>query len=154
MSRCGLLARLIQPREGSAMTYKHWMIINIYNPDQKSLGHLTKLKLVTHYFEVGSHYLICWTSLLQNNLEILSLLLMNINTSSGSRLWPKEGPRPRGVLGISSDEGWSKDFFGFEIFDSGIFLGYEYLASIFLGSWIWVGIFLGVLKRIGSALAA
>ena len=33
------------------------------------------------------------------------------------------------------------------------FFGYEKLASIFLGSLIWVGFF-GVLKRIGSALAA
>ena len=30
----------------------------IYNCDQKLLGHLTKCQLLTH-FEVGSYYLIC-----------------------------------------------------------------------------------------------
>lgn len=33
------------------------------NPGQKSLVHLTKWQLVMYYFEVGSHYLICWTPL-------------------------------------------------------------------------------------------
>ena len=32
--------------------------------------------------------------------------------------------------------GMIEGFFGFEIFDSGIFFGYENLASIFLGSLI------------------
>ena len=33
-------------------------------------------------------------------------------------------------------QGWSKDFFGFEIFDFGIFLSRKILASIFWGSLI------------------
>ena len=33
-------------------------------------------------------------------------------------------------------QGWSKDFLGFEIFNSGIFLGQENLASIVLGGLI------------------
>ena len=44
--------------------------------------------------------------------------------------------------------GWSKDFWGFKILDSGIFMRYENLARTFLG---WLDLsreFLGVLKRI------
>ena len=57
--------------------------------------------------------------------------------------------RPRGGGGGGGTRdfkwrGWSKDFFGFEIFDSGIFFGYENLASIFLDRFmIWVEIFWG-----------
>ena len=55
-------------------------------------------------------------------------------------------PGGEGLLGISSDGDderifwvwnfWLRDFFG-----------YENLASIFLGSLIWVGIFLGMKKN-------
>ena len=38
---------------------------------------------------------------------------------------------PGGVLSISSDGDLSKDFFGCEIFDSGIFLGSKILQVLF-----------------------
>ena len=48
------------------------------NPGQKSLGHLTKCQLVTHYFEVGSHYLICRNPHPPKNIVgIVGLLRMN-----------------------------------------------------------------------------
>ena len=63
---------------------------------------------------------------------------------------------PQGV-GDTKDfkwRGWSKDLFGFEIFDSGIFLGLEYLASTSF-DWLYLSKdFLGVqnnLKIRGSA---
>ena len=55
------------------------------------------------------------------------------------------------VLGISSD-GDGRRFFGFEIFDAGSFLGMKIGQVFFFGSSS--RDFSGVLKRIGSALAA
>ena len=57
---------------------------------------------------------------------------------------------PRGVLGISSDGDDRRILLGLKF----SIPGFSWVRKFGLGSLIWVGIFLGVLKRIGSALAA
>ena len=54
---------------------------------------------------------------------------------------------PRGGTWDFKWRGWSKDFFGFEIFNSGIFWGTKIWQVFFLGSLIWVGIFVGYFKK-------
>ena len=43
--------------------------------------------------------------------------------------------------------GWSKDVFGLDIFNSGIFLGYENLAILFLGGLIHGGVCISQLQN-------
>ena len=54
-----------------------------------------------------------------------------------------------GPRGGTQDFKWwrcSKDFFGFEIFNSGIFLGTKIWQVFFLGSLVWVGICWGIIS--------
>ena len=54
---------------------------------------------------------------------------------------------PRGGTRDFKWQGWSNNFLGFEIFNSGIFLGTKIWQVFFLGSLIWVGIFWGYKKE-------
>ena len=58
------------------------------------------------------------------------------------------GERAQGGTWDFKWRGWLKDFWGFGIFDSGIFLGTKIWQVFF-----WVACFWGVLKRISSAVA-
>ena len=49
--------------------------------------------------------------------------------------------RPRGGTPDFKWRGWSKDFFGFEIFDSGIFLGMKIWQVFFWMAWFKYGFF-------------
>lgn len=58
-----------------------------YNPDQKSLGQLTKCQLTKHYFEVGSHLSIFRAPFPQSNIgmdESTSTLCLEWRVGSGA----------------------------------------------------------------------
>ena len=71
-----------------------------------------------------------------------------IRSKIWSRLYYPGELTPRGGTRDFNWRGWSKDFFGFEIFDSRIILGTKiWQVFIWVAWYIWVGIFLGIKKN-------
>ncbi len=142
------------PNLGHVITFIMWLVIRVCTTIFSLKPHIMQFLLV--FVFVASE---------KNHLPLLTLLHWKAGGGFYYSRWSLSSPvvidwrsmiSPRGGTPACQWRGWSKDFFGFEIFDSGIFLDKKIWQVFFWVTWFKYGIFLGIknkLKWFGTALA-